>query len=91
MQLFDFRCIDCSHVFEDWDTIERQASPTCPECQAPNAVRQISAPRLDYTGMVTDGKSSSDGLTTSIDKWAKRRADKVKIEKRNMERHGTVD
>lgn len=34
---------------------------------------------------------SGEGTTTAIDKWAKRRADKVKIEERNMLNHGTVD
>lgn len=91
MQLFDFRCNTCDHEFEDWDTSDRTASPTCPKCSAPAAVRLISTPRLDYTGMATSGKGSDDGLTTAIDKWAKRRADQVKIEQRNMERHGTVD
>ena len=91
MQLFDFRCDDCDHRFEDWDTIERSAKPQCPECQSPDTVRLISKLRLDYTAMACSGKSSSDGMTTAIDRWAKRREEKVKIEKRNLERHGTYD
>jgi putative FmdB family regulatory protein len=90
-QLFDFECQDCNHVFEDWDTSERTASVSCPSCQSPNTERRVSALRLDYTAMVCNGQSSSDAFTTGIDKWAKRRAEQVKIEKRNMERHGTVD
>ncbi len=91
MQLFDFRCHECDHVFEDWDTIEKEATPQCPECKQPGARRLISKLRLDYTGMATDGISTSDGFTTAIDRWARRRAEQVKIENRNMERHGTVD
>lgn len=91
MQLFNFRCDGCDHRFESWDTIERTAKPSCPECQAPDTTRLISKLRLDYTRMATSGKSSDDGLTTSIEKWAKRRADQVKIEERNMRNHGTVD
>lgn len=90
-QLFDFQCNDCDHVFEDWDTSDRSARPDCPKCGAPGATRLISTPRLDYTSMVASGSSSSDAFTTGIDKWAKRREEKIRIEKRNMERHGTVD
>lgn len=89
--LYNFRCTHCDHVFEDWDTTERSANVECPKCQTPGAKRLISKPRLDYNSMVADGSSSSDGLTTSIERWAKRRADKLKIEQRNMERHGTYD
>jgi putative FmdB family regulatory protein len=91
MQIFDFRCPHCDHVFEDWDTIEKDATPLCPSCDKPGATRLISKLNIDYTGMVASGHSSTDALTTSIDKWAKARSEKLKIEKRNMERHGTVD
>ena len=91
MQLYNFRCSTCDHVFEEWDTMEKTAQPPCPQCQSPDTVRLISKPRLDYTGMVTSGRDSDDGMTTAIDKWAKRRKDKITIEKRNLERHGTED
>jgi len=91
MLLFDFECKHCDHVFENWDTSDRTASYPCPECGTPGATRRVSTPRFDYAGMVTSGSGSTDGLSTSIDKWAKARKEKIKIEKRNMERHGTID
>lgn len=89
MQIFDFRCTHCDHRFEDWDNSERTSNPSCPSCGTPGAKRLISKPRLDYTGMATNVKSGDEGLTTAVDKWAKARAEQVKIEKRNLERHGT--
>lgn len=91
MQLFDFRCQVCDHVFEAWDNSDRTANPACPECGHKESKRQISTPRLDYSRMVTDGKHSSDGMTTAIDKWEQGRREKMKIEKRNQENHGTYD
>lgn len=91
MQLYDFQCSDCSHVFEDWDNMDRTARPPCPECHSPETSRLISKPRLDYTGMVTSGRDSDDGMTTAIDKWAKARSEKKKIEERNLRNHGTED
>jgi len=78
-------------VFEDWDTSEPATKPPCPECSTPDATRLISKLRLDYVGMGANGRATSDAFTTGIDKWAKRRRDKLKIENRNLERHGTVD
>jgi putative FmdB family regulatory protein len=91
MQLFDFRCSNCDHRFEDWDTSEASADVSCPKCDTPGAVRLISALRLDYLNMAVPLDGSDSGLTTAIDKWAKRREEKVKIEKRNLDRHGTYD
>ena len=91
MQLFDFRCDGCDHRFESWDTMEKSARPPCPTCQSPDTTRLISKPRLDYTGMATNMKSGDEGLTTAVDRWAKAREEKVKIEERNLRNHGTVD
>lgn len=88
-QLFDFRCRECDHVFEEWDTSDRDAKPACPACGHAETRRLIAAPRLDHISMATSGKSSSDGMTSSIDKWDKMRRQKMKTEQRNMERHGT--
>lgn len=88
-QLFDFRCLDCNLVFEGWDTSDRDAKPACPGCGHEETRRLIAAPRLDYIGMATSGKASSDGSATAIDKWDKMRRQKMKTEQRNQERHGT--
>ena len=89
MQLFDFRCQQCDHVFEDWDNSDGDAKPICPECSSPDTKRLISSLRIDYTGMATSGRASSDANTTAIDKWHKTRTQQLKIEQRNLERHGT--
>ncbi len=51
----------------------------------------IAAAHLNYTSMVASGESSSDGMTSSIDKWDKMRRQKLKTEQRNLDRHGTTD
>lgn len=91
MMIFDFQCTTCDHRFEDWDTSEATTKPDCPDCSSSDTRRLISKLRIDYFGMATDGKMSSDGFTTSVDRWAKSREDQIKIENRNMERHGTID
>mgnify|MGYP005653218331 FL=1 len=91
MQIFDFRCQDCDHRFEEWDNSDRTAKPTCPNCDSANTIRLISAPRFDLDGMVASGSATSDGMTTAVDRWAKRREQHMKIEARNKERHGTYD
>lgn len=90
--LSDFRCHSCGHLFEEWVNVhEVQAPLGCPSCNSVTTSRQLSAPHLDYTGMVASGVGSSDAMTTSIDRWQKGREQKMAIEKRNMERHGTPD
>ncbi len=91
MQLYDFRCSSCDHRFEEWDTMDTSADVPCPECQTPGAGRLISKLRLDYTNMAVPLSGTGDGTTTAVDRWAKRRAEKVKIEERNLRNHGTVD
>ena len=88
--LFDFRCRDCGHTFEHLVKPDEAGEPqTCPECSKVSAVRQVSLPHFDTIGMATDGKSSSDAMATTIDKWQRMRHQRLKIEERNMERHGT--
>lgn len=91
MQLFDFRCHTCDHVFEDWDTSDRSAKPACPSCGSSDTHRLIATPRMDLARSVANGEASSDGMTTAIDKWDRARRQKMKIEQRNLERHGTYD
>ena len=91
LQLYNFRCDSCDHRFEDWDTMETSAKVACPSCDSSDVVRLISKPRLDYTGMVANGSASSDGMTTAIDRWERARKEKMKIEQRNLDRHGTYD
>jgi putative FmdB family regulatory protein len=88
--LFDFRCRSCGHEFEHLVKQGGAGEPQpCPECQAVAGERQVSVPHFDTIGMATDGRKSSDAMTSTIDKWEKMRRQRMTIEKRNMERHGT--
>ena len=87
--LVDLRCAACNTVFEAWAKLEGSANPPCPQCDHAVTNRIIGAPRLLYCHMAADGSASSDALTTSVDKWDKMRKQKMKIESRNFERHGT--
>ena len=71
--------------------MDKSADLPCPECQTPGAERLISKLRLDYTNMAVPLSGNGDSMTTAIDHWAKNRAEKVKIEERNLRNHGTVD
>jgi hypothetical protein len=51
----------------------------------------IGAPHLDVIGMAANGEASSDAMNTAIGKWDKMRRQKMRIEQRNLERHGTED
>jgi len=53
--------------------------------------RLIGTPRILYAEIATDGKQSTDGMTTAISRWEKGRNQKMKLEQRNLERHGTYD
>lgn len=90
LKFVDFRCRDCDHVYEALVN-DSDANPSCPECSSSDVIRRISAPKLAYGRISTDGKSSSDAMTSSIDRWMKGRAQKMKTEQRNLERHGTYN
>ncbi len=87
----DYRCGGCDTVTEHWVNKEEEATLTCPNCGSPDMTSIIGAPQIDYIGMATDGKNSSDALGTTIDRWQKMREQKQRIEQRNLERHGTHD
>lgn len=87
----DIRCGDCASVIERWISKEELASLTCPTCGSSDMNAMIGAPKLAYTEMAANGESSSDAMGTAVDKWAKMREQKQRIEKRNLERHGTYD
>ncbi|MAG24808.1 hypothetical protein CMI47_04440 [Candidatus Pacearchaeota archaeon] len=87
----DIRCNDCLTVTEHWISKEELASLNCPECGSSDMTVMIGAPHFGITASVANGQASSDGMTTGIDKWEKMRKQKQRIEKRNLERHGTYD
>lgn len=85
----DCRCGSCGAVTEHWVNTEELASLKCPECGDSSMKALIGAPKLWYTDMAANGESSSDSMGTAVDKWAKMREKQQRIEKRNLERHGT--
>lgn len=85
----DYRCTSCDSISEHWVNEAELAALPCPECGETSLKPMIGAPKIATIMIATDGKASSDGMTTSIDKWHRMRAQKAKIEKRNLERHGT--
>jgi putative FmdB family regulatory protein len=91
MVLNDYQCGDCGTVSEQWDKRGEVANHTCPHCGSTSLSKQISPGHLGYTSMAANGESSSDSMGTAIDKWAKMREQKQRIERRNLERHGTYE
>jgi len=90
MPLFvDFRCRSCDAVTEHLVKHDGSDDPECPECGSSGMKRLIGAPKLAYARMAANGEASSDAMGTAIDKWVKGREQRKRIEKRNMERHGT--
>ncbi len=81
----DYHCTSCGTVTEHWINREEEATLTCPECGNSTMKRMICAPRLAYTDMAC----GSGSMPTAIDKWDKMRRQKMIIEKRTMERHGS--
>ena len=91
MILSDCECRTCGAISEHWVKPGIPPTEACPQCGNPTLDRLIGMPHLDYTGMAANGESSSDAMGTAVSKWAKMRADKQRIEKRNLERHGTYE
>lgn len=88
--VFDFQCQACGAVTEF--LVKRgDANPSCPECGSSDMAKQLGAPKLGYASMAADGTASSDAMTTAIDRWARARDQKWRIEQRNLDRHGTYD
>ena len=87
----DVRCGACAAVTEHWVNKQELASLSCPECGSSDITPMIGTPHMNYSATVASGESSSDAMQTSIDKWQKMRDQKQRIEKRNLERHGTYE
>ena len=81
--IFEFRCSACDAITDELVQPEVHEIP-CSACGAP-AKRIISAVRIDWQSFV----HGPNATTGAIDKWDRMRKQKVGIEKRNMERHGS--
>lgn len=49
MPLYDFKCPECNHIFEQKLPMGAPA-PACPECGNPQTERQISPPPVIFKG-----------------------------------------
>lgn len=54
MHLFDYRCEECGHVFEEL-VESREAQVACPSCASQRARRQLSAFSIGRGGAVALG------------------------------------
>lgn len=78
---FDFRCQQCTAVFDDMVKPDVYEAP-CPSCGA-TGVRLVSMPRIDPR-LGTD----PDGFPTMADKWAKTHEQRKRVEERREREHG---
>lgn len=77
---YDFECSQCKEVFEEWvdGPINEPVKPVpCKECGA-EAHKTITPVRFALDG-------TDPAFPTEWDKWAKRREQKIKLEKKQSE------
>lgn len=75
---FDFRCLMCDHIFEDF--VKPDAKPSCPRCSN-ETKRLISAPRISLPGTDPD-------FPGAYAKWEKTRRNKAAVDAKFYDRHG---
>ena len=85
MPIYDFKCDECGRVDEHLVKLSVK-NMECPECGA-NMSRQIGIPNFSTSSLATGESATPD----SIDRWEKMRKQKMAIEKKNQENHGTYD
>lgn len=78
LRVYDFKC-PLGHVTEHF--VEAEIEQVQCECEC-MADRMISAPRFDLDGCSGD-------FPTAADAWERKREQKMKQERKNMENHGT--
>ena len=71
MPIYEYRCQNCEHEFEKYQSFSEDSLTLCPECQK-HALRKVYSPALVvFKGKgfyVTDHKSSSSTLTSNTHK-----------------------
>lgn len=78
-RLDDFRC-PCGIVEEHFIDLESEGPPVCNKCGL--KMKRVQSPiRFKLEGLSGD-------YPTAADKWVKQREEKLKLEKREQERHG---
>lgn len=66
MKVFDYKCLNCSHIFEWWDY--EPVPMDCPKCESANVLRLFPMPRLQEKRQPYDyiGKHRTDGPIKSF-------------------------
>lgn len=41
MPLYEYRCEECGHEFEEWKSMSRRDEADCPECKSPKVRRLV--------------------------------------------------
>ena len=80
--IFEFRCFECGTVTDELVQPDVYETP-CSACGSP-AHRIVSAVRTDPLAFVHGPNASRP----AIDKWEKKRQQKMGIEKRKQDEHG---
>jgi putative FmdB family regulatory protein len=69
MPIYEYRCPDCGHQFEEWQKMSEPPVTQCPECSKDNVSKLLSAPafHLKGSGWYSDhyGLKSGDGASDS--------------------------
>lgn len=50
MPTFDFKCLQCDHIFEFSRAFGNKTKPTCPECKAKKTEKLMSPPMVVFKG-----------------------------------------
>jgi putative FmdB family regulatory protein len=59
MPLYEYRCEDCGHEFEDWKSISRRDEAECPTCKSAKVKRLVRA-----IGLIGGSRSSAAPVCT---------------------------
>ena len=85
MPIYDFKCNECDAVHEHFAGMDEKIG-VCDTCGEPTT-RLIGCPNLSISSLAKGDSATPD----SIDKWEKMRKQKMAIESKNQENHGTYD
>lgn len=50
MPVFDFRCLQCDHIFEFSRAFGNKTKPACPECKSKKTEKLMSPPMVVFKG-----------------------------------------
>ena len=83
MIIFDFKCPECNHVFEELVKSDTTQAP-CPVCKATAHKALLTPPRIDRLGMGAQRNASPE----SIDYFERVHKQQTRIEEAHERNHG---